>query len=167
MMGQTPATFPFIIDVLLITRAGNNSLRCIMSLTSFIDLRAELHSSIQSSRQVLLLAAHVILSACQLHRFPKHSAAYFKKMVSECFNRKKKPACCRIPDGPSMKALEQTCRLAGCLLCCCQHSRLRSAHTRGAVPLKGGGSYSQLCLSIPRWSFKRAPGPAERKRQLT
>lgn len=30
-----------------------------------------------------------------------------------------------------------------------------SACPQRALPFKGGGSYSQLCLSIPRWSFKR------------
>lgn len=40
-----------------------------------------------------------------------------------------------------------------------------SAHPQRALPLKGGGSYSQLCLSIPRWSFKRAHSPAERERE--
>lgn len=40
-----------------------------------------------------------------------------------------------------------------------------SAHPQRALPLKGGGSYSQLCLSIPRWSFKRAHSPTERERE--
>lgn len=38
-----------------------------------------------------------------------------------------------------------------------------TARPQRALPLKGGSSYSQLCLSIPRWSFKRVHSPAERE----
>lgn len=38
-----------------------------------------------------------------------------------------------------------------------------SAHPQRALPFKEGGSYSQLCLSIPRWPFKRTGWEREKE----
>lgn len=55
--------------------------------------------------------------------------------------------------------------LTSCLLVTLQSAfpTFAPARPQRALPLKGGSSYSQLCLSIPRWSFKRVHSPAERE----
>lgn len=101
----------------------------------------------------------------------KHSAAHFQGLRRNSLRRsdgvvfdeeKHLPAI-----GPSSNLdwtpSHRTCCPSGCALHCSQHSqRLLSSPAEGALPLKGRGSYSLLCLSIPRWSFKRAQRERER-----
>lgn len=71
-----------------------------------------------------------------------------------------------VPCHPGLDTI-RTNLLSGRLVCYAAVSipYFYSARAQRALPFKGGGSYSQLCLSIPRWSFKRTHSLGERERE--